>query len=133
LSRAGPQASRTAAISSKTSRYRPARKAPRLITMSISSAPASTASAASPWRMSSGAWGSCSAGYQFFIADLLQRTDLEAAEGSADEGSRTTPRTSALAEFTHPKGDALFLTAVRKSCSRTRNLAAACEPVARNG
>jgi hypothetical protein len=28
-----------------------------------------------------GAWGSCSAGYQFFIADLLQQAELKAAQG----------------------------------------------------
>ena len=42
-----PQASRTARISSLTWPYRPARKAPRSITMSTSSAPAATASATS--------------------------------------------------------------------------------------
>src|SRR3984957_741778 len=44
---AGPQASRTARISSATCPYRPARNAPRSITMSTSSAPAATASATS--------------------------------------------------------------------------------------
>ena len=44
---AGPQASRTARISLKTWPYRPARNAPRSITMSISSAPARTASSVS--------------------------------------------------------------------------------------
>ena len=41
---AGPQASLTATISSNTAAYLPERKAPRSITMSISSAPAATAS-----------------------------------------------------------------------------------------
>ncbi len=44
------EASLTSTISSNTSWSRPARNAPRLITMSISSAPASTASATSPSR-----------------------------------------------------------------------------------
>ena len=42
-----PQTSRTATISSNTAPYRPVRNAPRSITMSISPAPASTASAVS--------------------------------------------------------------------------------------
>src|SRR6266508_3454088 len=57
-----------------------------------------------------------------------------ALRGRRDRRSpTTTPRTSALAEFTNPKGAALFLPGVRKSCSGARNPAAACEPVARAG
>jgi hypothetical protein len=56
LSLAGPQASLTSTTSSNTSWWRPARKAPRLITMSTSSAPASTASVTSPRRTAREAW-----------------------------------------------------------------------------
>jgi hypothetical protein len=79
------------------------------------------------------AWGRCSLGSRSFIADRVQRAELEAAHGPGDRRSRTTPRTSFLPEFTNPEGPALFLTAVRRSCSGTRNLAAACEPVRRPG
>jgi hypothetical protein len=43
------------------------------------------------------------------------------------------PEHVSLPEFTNPNGMALFLTVVPKSCSPIRNLAAACEPVARAG
>jgi hypothetical protein len=79
------------------------------------------------------AWGSCSLGDRPFLADLVQRADLEVAHGPGDRRSRTIPSTSALLESTNPKGTALFLTVVRKSCSPIRNLAAACEPVAHAG
>jgi hypothetical protein len=52
---AGPEARFTSTISSKTSEYRPDRNAPRLITMSISSAPAATAARVSSSLTASGA------------------------------------------------------------------------------
>ena len=56
LSVAPPHAASTAAISSCTRANSPARNAPRLITMSISSAPSATAVRTSARRVLSGIW-----------------------------------------------------------------------------
>jgi hypothetical protein len=62
------------------------------------------------------------------LADLVQRAELDAAQGRGPEVAHD-PRTSSLPEFTNPNGAALFSTAAPKSCSPTRNLAAAYEHV----
>jgi hypothetical protein len=78
------------------------------------------------------AWSRCSPGERFRAA-LVQRAELEAAQGPGEAGSRTTPSTSSLPEFTNPNGTALFLTVVPESCSPIRNPAAVSEPVAHAG
>jgi hypothetical protein len=78
------------------------------------------------------AWSRCSPGERFRAA-LVQRAELEAAQGPGEAGSRTTPSTSSLPEFANPNGTALFLTVVPESCSPIRNPAAVSEPVAHAG
>jgi hypothetical protein len=78
-----------------------------------------------------GAWGSCSAGYQFFIADLLQQAELEAAQGPEGPKGRARPRARRPSPSSRiPKGmhcsdsRAEILLKDQESCSSMR----ACRP-----